>query len=399
VDQFARHALRFDQAIAQAPCTKALIASLMTGLYPSSHNTVTASVPFPETMTGHPVTAPISTDVLPSGVPTLAEVLHQAGYRTLGFTANPFLIEAFGFARGFDTFRFYPGGDFARADRLVADAVAAVQTRDREKPVFLWVHFMEPHSPYVPGPLTAGMFKLTGLPEPIAAEMPIPSWLLPGTPRDRRLYVNAYDDESAAADAAFDTLIREFRFARPLRNTVVVLASDHGEQFLDHGGWEHGSNLYDELIRVPLIMQVPGVEPGVIDEQVELIDVMPTLLDLAHTDTPPVAGHSLMTLFKRAKSERPALSEIVGSQYAVRDGGFKYVLSDAGEGQLFDLTTDPHERRNIAAEQPHRVQAFRAVLERLIADANQRVGNIRRERRPVDPLIVERLRSLGYAHP
>src|SRR6185369_12094371 len=154
IDSFSRRATRFTTAIAQAPYTKASIASIMTGQYPSAHKTVTASVPFPETMTGHLTTAPILTDVLPASMTTLAEALRAGGYQTLGFTANPFLIEAFGFARGFDRFRFYPGGDFARGDRLVADAVEAARDADRRRPLFTSVHFMEPHSPYTPPPLT-----------------------------------------------------------------------------------------------------------------------------------------------------------------------------------------------------------------------------------------------------
>ena len=156
IDDFARGAVRFDNAIAQAPYTKASVASIMTGLYPSSHKTVTASVPFPETMTGHPTTAAIVTDILPAAVTTLAEGLHDAGYRTLGYTANPFLSEAFGFAQGFDRFRFYPGPDFAGAERLVADALDAVRLAKPAGPLFVWVHLMEPHSPYGPPPWTAG---------------------------------------------------------------------------------------------------------------------------------------------------------------------------------------------------------------------------------------------------
>ena len=135
IDAFSRHAVRFTNAIAQAPYTKASVASIMTGQYPSAHKTVTASVPFPETMTGHPTTVPISTDVLPSSMTTLAHVLRQAGYRTLGFTANPFLIEPFGFAQGFDRFRFYPGSDFASSDRLVADAIDAARDSNRGQPL------------------------------------------------------------------------------------------------------------------------------------------------------------------------------------------------------------------------------------------------------------------------
>ena len=111
----------------------------MTGLYPSAHKTVTASVSFPETMTGHVTSLPITTDVLPPNVTTLAEAFHSGGYRTLGFTANPFLIDAFGFARGFDTFEFFPGPDFASADHVVDETLEQV-AKIEQRPMFLWVH-------------------------------------------------------------------------------------------------------------------------------------------------------------------------------------------------------------------------------------------------------------------
>jgi arylsulfatase A-like enzyme len=149
IDRRAARGVVFSNAITQAPYTKAAIASLMSGLYPSSHKTVTATVPYSEAMSGRPATAPISTDVLPSGITTLAEALHDGGYRTLGFTANPFLIDAFGFGQGFERFQFYPGAEFATVDRLVDGALAGLRDSDR-RPLFLWVHVMEPHSPYVP---------------------------------------------------------------------------------------------------------------------------------------------------------------------------------------------------------------------------------------------------------
>ncbi len=93
--------------------------------------------------------------------------------------------------------------------------------------------------------------KIPDTPGLVPANVQIPGWLLPGSPRDRRFYVAAYDDEIAAADVAFDTLIREFRDLRPSRPSVVVLTADHGEEFMAHGGWEHNTTLYDvdELVR------------------------------------------------------------------------------------------------------------------------------------------------------
>jgi arylsulfatase A-like enzyme len=399
IDAFSRHAARFTNAIAQAPYTKASVASIMTGQYPSAHKTVTASVPFPETMTGHPTTVPISTDVLPSSATTLAQGLRDVGYRTVGFTANPFLIESFGFAQGFDRFRFYPGSDFASSDRLVSDAIDAARDSDRRRPLFVWVHLMEPHSPYTPRPLTAGMFQVSGPPQPIPLEVSIPGWLLPGSPRDRRQYLAAYDDDIAAVDAAFGTLIREVRAMRAWRDTIVVMTADHGEQFLDHGGWEHGSNLYDELIRVPLVIQTPGADGVVIDAQAQLIDLFPTLLESAEAAIPATAGRSLAGLMKRTGPSRPAMSEIVGSQYAVRDEGFKLIATTSGAEQLFDLTADPHEVHDIAAATPARVEHLRSMLDRMRADAVEAGRHIRRQTVPVDPAAADRLRALGYVQP
>ncbi len=396
IDAFARTAVRFDQAIAQAPYTKASIASLMTGVYPSTHKTVTATVPFGDAMTGRPRTRPLTTDVLPASATTLAEALQGAGYRTFGFTTNPFLLEAFGFAQGFEQFRFFPGGDFASADQVVDAATEAIRAADRLRPVFLWVHLMEPHSPYVPPAWTAGTFKPSGPAEPIARDVPIPDWLLPGTPRDRRAYVSAYDNEIAAADVAVDTLIREFSTLRSSRPSVVVLTSDHGEQFLEHHGWEHSTNLHDELIHVPLIIKAPGVAPGAVSAQVQLVAVYPTLLEYAGADPTPVAGRSLAGVLRRVDGSAPAISEIAGSQYALRDEGWKLIMSPAGTPQLFDLTDDPGELIDVAVAQPDRVRRMRTVLQHEIARALERGRVIRSETAPVDPAVAERLRALGY---
>jgi arylsulfatase len=396
IDRFARGATRFSNAIAQAPYTKASVASIMTGQYPTAHQTITASVPFAETMTGHPTSAAITTDVLPSSMPTLAERLRAAGYHTAGFTANPFLIEPFGFARGFDVFRFYPGPDFAHGDQLVADALDAARATDRRRPLFTWVHLMEPHSPYTPPPLTAGMFAVSGPPQPIASAIEIPTWLLPDSPRDRRPYVAAYDDEIAAADAAFGTLLRQLRATRAGHDTLVVLTADHGEQFLDHGGWEHGSNLHDELIRVPLIIQWPTSRAARNDVPVQLIDLFATLLESAGVRVGATPGRNLADPAVHAGRSLAALSEIVGAQSALRDRGFKLIVLTGGAVQLFDVVRDPHELHDIAAADPARVARMRETLDHMQAEALQSRRGARVDTVPVDRAVADRIRALGY---
>jgi arylsulfatase A-like enzyme len=397
IDEFARSAVRFTDAIAQAPYTKASVASIMTGEYPSTHKTVTATVPFSETMTGALTSTPAVTDVLPSRLPTLAEVLHKGGYRTLGFTANPFLIAPFGFARGFEAFEFFPGADFAGGARLVAEAVQQVEADDTH-PLFLWVHLMEPHSPYTPPPETAGTFRPAGPPQPIAPAVPIPEWLLPGSPRDLRQYVAAYDNEISAADVAVDSLLRQLGQSRRLANAVTVLTADHGEQFLDHGGWEHSTTLYEELIRVPLVIKAPFMAPGVVSGQVELIDLMPTLLQYAALQPPSgIPGRSLAAaLRQRGDDARPAYSEIAGTKYAVRLDGWKLIASVDGQRELFDLRHDPREKHDLAATERARADRLQRMIDRNLAASIERGRAIPAETAPIAPEIERRLRALGY---
>jgi arylsulfatase len=260
LDEFAGHAAVFTNAITQAPYTKAAIASLMSGLYPTSHQAVTTTIPFPETMTGHVSTKPMATDVLASSITTLAEAFHNEGYRTFGYTANPFLIAAFGFDQGFDHYQFFPGGDFAQATQVTDQALADVR-KAGARPIFLWLHLMEPHSPYAPPPLTRDMFPPRGDAELIPGDRPPPSWLLQGSPPDLRAYLAARRRDRGRRRRG-PGAVRNLGELRPLRSPIVVVTADHGEEFLDHGGWEHGRTLHDELIRVPLLVAAPGVEAG-----------------------------------------------------------------------------------------------------------------------------------------
>jgi arylsulfatase A-like enzyme len=396
IERFSETAVTFASAISQAPYTKASVASIMSGLYPSTHKAVTVTVPFDEAMTGHPSTLPATTDVLSPSVVTLAERLKASGYTTLGFTANPFLIEPFGFARGFDVFQFFPGGDFANASEVVAWTLDHVR-HSAAKPIFLWVHLMEPHSPYAPPPWTIHTFPPEGTPRRVPRTSPPPPWLLKGSPVDLRLYEDAYDEEVLAADTGVDTLLRGLQDLRDMNNAVVVLTADHGEEFLEHGGWEHSDSLYDELIRVPLIVRAPDTKPAIVKSQVQLVDLYPTLLEYAKIAVPPdVPGRSLVARTDTIFDAEPAFSEIAGSQYAVRTEDWKLIVSVAGPPQLFNLRADPQERRNLADQNPSQVEHLSRLLSHFLTASIQRGAGINPESAPVSPVILERLRALGY---
>jgi len=396
LDEFAGHAVIFSSAITQAPYTKAAIASLMSGLYPTSHHAVTTTIPFPETMTGRVTTPLAATDVLASSITTLAEAFHHDGYRTFGYTANPFLLASFGFDQGFDHYQFFPGGDFAQATQVTEQALSDIRDAGSQ-PIFLWLHLMEPHSPYAPPPLTRDMFRPVGTIEPIPADRLPPSWLVPGSPSDLRVYLTRYDEEIAAADVAVLELIRDLGELRPLRSAIVVITADHGEEFLDHGGWEHGRTLHDELIRVPLVMAVPGAEGRRIDAQVELIDLYPTLLDLAGAPIPTtVAGTSFVNLLQGSGESKPAFSELPKSAYAIRSGGWKYIKAADGHSELYDLRADPLEHHDVVQSESSRAAAMARLLDRHLANAIDRGESIDQHMLPIDAATLEQLRSLGY---
>jgi arylsulfatase len=394
IDRFGRSAVTYTRAITPAPYTKAAIASLMSGLYPSSHKAVTATASFVESMTGHLAAPATRTDVLSSKIVTLAERLRAAGYHTLGFTGNPFLIESFGFAQGFDRFQFFPGDDFAGANIIVASALEQVK-RSPPQPLFLWLHLMEPHSPYAPPPWTARTFPPAGPAVRLPPSAPPPAWLLKGSPSDLRLYEEAYDEEILAVDTTFDTLLRGLRDLRDPAAAIVVVTADHGEQFLDHGGWEHSDQLYDELIRVPLVIKAPGVAPATIDVQVQLLDLYPTLLEYAVVDPPSdLPGRSLAGA--GPLESEPAFSEIAGSQYAVRTDDWKLIIGADLQPRLFDLEADAGEHHNVAALHPAELDRLRRLTNRWLTASLERGAGIQPEAAVVSARILERLRALGY---
>jgi hypothetical protein len=211
IDAFAREALVIEDAIAQAPYTKASIASLMTGLYPTAHKTYTTAASVADTMDGAVDGARGQTDVLPGGVTTLAEALKAIGYATAAITTNPFLIRDFGFAQGFDTFEFVADGGFAPADTVLARALRIIGAR--AGPLFLWVHLMEPHSPYEPGDTYARALPQL-LPErPIPLSTVVPDYLAVTHSRDARYYETLYDREIRTVDAAFGYFLTALRQA------------------------------------------------------------------------------------------------------------------------------------------------------------------------------------------
>lgn len=368
LDRLAGDGVRFERALSPAPLTLPAHASLMTGRQPFSHGVRN---------NGH--------FVLPDDVPTLASIFAARGYDTAAFVSSFVLDRQFGLARGFahydDALDEAPGGTATpleserRGDRTLAAAEGWLRGAARGpggRPYFLWVHLYDPHEPYAP-------------PSPIREQFA-------GRP---------YDGEIAFDDALIGQLLTASGYGTG-ESPLVVVAGDHGESLGEHGESTHGLFVYEAVLRVPLIVSWPGVlAPGVVARPVRLVDLAPTLADLAGAGVIEGAeGESLRPLLsgKEAVDEPPpAYAETYFPQYfmqwaplrAVEAGRWKYI--DAPEPELYDVQADRAEQRNLAGEEPARAASLKRALEGMTG-----AGRGRQAATPLSAEARERLASLGY---
>ena len=349
LDRFAEESIVFERAYAQAPHSSYSLCSLMTSEY--LHETVDLGHPLPEA--------------------TLPGLMAEAGYHTAAFfTLGIFHTEgerlsryhddAFGFAR-----REHSS---LKAERRTDAALEEVDriVEQGEPPSLLWVHYFDVHEPY----------EETAL----------------GTSE-----LDRYDGEIRNVDTAFERLIREAR-ARFERDVVIMVSADHGEEFRDHGGVYHGSTLYEEQVRVPLIVHVPGLEARRVPQPVELVDVAPTtlsLLDLPTAET--MRGDDLRPLLAgREMDLGPAFSAVSHMRMATIWPHKIIANLRFNLFELYDLEADPGERVNLAGEEPERLEEMKgevyAFLDSLQGQSDpQRVAIDRGrlgDRRAVEPLCA-----------
>jgi len=373
LDQLARQSVVFTRAYAHVPLTTASHATILTGTYPQFNHVVDFGIP------------------LSGALPYLPSVLQSRGYRTAAFVGSlildPLDGTAPGFDRGFDIydagFRMRPRGADRyktierRGGEVVEHAITALKKRP-PGPFFAWVHLYDAHDPYDP-------------PEPYKT----------------KYAGHLYDGEIAYADACVGKLLDWLRAQELFDKTVIAVMADHGESLGAHGENTHGVFLYDETIHVPLLIKLPGSRSGGkrIDTRVGLVDVAPTILDVARLGIPSeMQGKSLLKLLSppveagESKAERLAYAETDyphrafgwSALRAVRKG--KYLYVQAPEAELYDQDTDPAAARNMSA-------TSQAVAETLAAQLNEfrnRTSQTLLELAKPDPEQVQKLQALGY---
>jgi tetratricopeptide (TPR) repeat protein len=358
MDELAAEGIRFAQAVTPVPMTLPSHATMMTGLYPPNHGVRN---------NGH--------YRLPEAATTLAERFAAAGYRTAAFVSSFVLYRQFGLSQGFQA---YDDSLFneRRGRETVRRALEWI-ARDDRRPYFVWVHLFEPHTPWNPPP-----------------------------PYDLLVTRSVYDREVAAADAFLRELLEGLPVDPALEHTVVVVLGDHGEGLNDHGELEHGIFLYGEVVRIPWILRLPGGREGgrVVQSLVCTVDLAPTLLELAGLDPPErTDGLSLVPLLEGEPGEvarrRGVYLETLYPKenfgwaplYGYRSPRWKWIR--APESELYRLTEDPHERRNLAAAYPDTARRLDNRLQHQILRFQPLAPATGA---PLSREAEERLKSLGY---
>ncbi len=393
VDALAGRGVRYAHAYAASTWTQPSVASLFTSRWQSQHGVVNIF------------------SVLPDHERTLAEALRDRGYVTAGFLATRSLPAASGFGQGFDVWESTMEEDQLKGTgaRLNERAFAWLDTRPRSdrRPVLLYLHYMEPHFPYgAPHDRLEAVLALRGYTaeQRQAWDRQVAAWLehSMGDGAPRREDMDVVRDQYLAEVASFDVAMRDLEEGLTARGIlphgILVVTADHGEEFYEHGNVGHGFNLFNTTLRVPLLLLAPGIAPDVVDDDVSLLDVAPSVLGLVGAPVEPrFEGRALVGRRQPASPYAELLFTAVGKEpeqnHTLVDGTRKVVLTPAGRQEFYDLARDPGELDPNAFGQAERAALLQA-LEAVRARATRDVGTS--QQRELDAATRERLRALGY---
>lgn len=407
VDRLAAQGVLFNRAYAHMATTVPSHASMFTALHPIQHQVL---------QNGHR---------LDDSVVTLAEVLDQAGYKTAAFVSTEKHFSPGNLHQGFQRFdepTLQRGERYRRGVGTVSRALDWLEGVDFQQPVFVWVHLFDAHYPYHQAHRMPISTQERPALESLMAERQVDESVFGEGGHDLWETIELYDGEIRAADRQVERLFEyvneRLTPAAPepaapesaaLGSTLWIVTSDHGEGLGSHRWLRHGRHLYDEQVRVPLILHMPGVfEAGVREDVVEHVDLMPTVLGVAGLQAPagPLKrqGRSLVgapgdngdALAQRRSfggASRQSGRFEAGEKLALRGARYKYILRTEGEDELYDLDEDVFEVQNLVGQGLD-------VEEELQQRLAQRIRELRQEALPgsqsVGEEAIEALKALGY---
>jgi arylsulfatase A-like enzyme len=365
----------FDQAYSNSPWTRTSVVSLFTGLHPESHGVHDKE------------------DAAPDSLVTMAEWFRDAGFETVGFSSNISVSAKFLLDQGFEQFTYFPHEPYFAGREEENPGYVPVSgmfppirewlRRPHERPFFLYIHTTDPHAQYRPPPV----YRRWGL---RSADM--------------------YDGEVLFSDDYFGRLVDLLALQGVLDETLVIFTADHGEELHDHGQSGHGHTLYNELLRVPLVVRHPSLVPGHRAGPVRLIDLLPTLAEWygLPLELEGVQGRSILPVLRGARDPWPRLrfvlgqirypSKIVGE--SLQMGGFKMIHTVQDRRgkrdvwELYDVQRDPGERDDRIEASPEQVAAYRQRLDQLQEETARAAHATRKT--TLDEETERTLRALGY---
>lgn len=392
---FAREAVVFEDVTAQSSWTRSAMASVFTGRLPFYHGAYGRQ------------------GMLAEDVDTMAEILSSRGYRSAAFVTNGNVSGELGFDQGFEHYRYLPEDPDTASFHQLSDALnrevfAWLDAEERGEPLFLYVHATDPHAPYTPPERFRRRYAPNA--DPATGRLDLTTELFltsrPVEESVRRELVALYDAEIASNGHRFGAFLDGLRERGLYRDSLIVVLSDHGEEFYEHGGWGHGTTAFAEQVRVPLLLRLPEARAGGrrVAQPVRQIDLLPTLLGLL--DEPPphegLPGRDLRPAIAGGElPPAPALSVLMrgdGSPRAesVALGGWKLVRvydgPRAGVEFLGDRRRDPGDTQNLAGDYPMVLRRLSWLLERARGASFREPA----QEAELDAATKRRLEALGY---
>jgi arylsulfatase A-like enzyme len=403
IDALAAQGVRFERAYATAPWTMPSVASMITGLYPSGHGVKTVK----------------------SGVPmslhTLAEILGERGYQAAAVVSSRLLINKRekGFAQGYHIYekRHARGHGHISTEGVTDDAIRILELFAAEGHWFLlFVNYFDPHFNYLPHRDVGFAPERVGRLDGRQGIEELREMVSGFSDEELRFLRDLYDEEIRHTDAGIGRLLTRLEELGLAEDTLVVLTADHGEEFRDHGWIGHTETLYEELMRVPLVIRMPGARrvPRVVEAPVSLVSLTPTILDLLGIDIAEFDFHgSSLAPWVLGRGDPEPDSPVVEVDFVlpgdppsgkrtlkkgIVDERFKLIRDDESRRiELYDLDADPGERRNLAEERPE-------LRDRLLRELDARLERAARAavavpERHLAEEEVKALRELGYIDP
>ena len=419
LSELAQRSLVFENAWSPSSWTLPSAVSVVTSVLPSQHGVTSLAG-----LELGPDDEPVPVNCIPAEVETLAETLRKSGYRTFGVVSNVLVGSEVGFDRGFDRFVKLEDEDADAVNAVVADWTDELLGGG---PFFLYVHYFDPHDtyhardPWFDGTRSGVDGGWTGeLPEQVPHTYtdlewfmtrlePQPDWLVERRAQDLstedlhelvKWVRAAYDSEIGYVDSRIAALYQ----ALGLDDAIVFFLADHGEEFYEHGDLTHGNNLYAETVRVPLLLQLPGQNAprGRVSRNVTTLDIVPTLRgllalpassqDIGHDLLAETAPRPILGLL----SARPGENALDGDLRSIVLGNYRLISAAGGKAELYDVSADPQERRNLADELPEVVARLHQELERALQSAPAYPPLLRIPGAPSEAML-EHLRGIGYA--